>query len=120
VGEVPPRPLPHGGHAAAHELGRPPRAHALLEGVERELHVVPAVHADLQSRTTPWSNFESAPPILLSFLLKKNWYAVLFLAGFILVTYFKLSMMGCAIVATILAVTYYKFLLKPNESEKEA
>lgn len=45
--------------------------------------------------------------ILLSFLLKKNWYVVIFLAGFILVTYFQLSMMAVAIVATIVAVTYY-------------
>ena len=46
--------------------------------------------------------------ILLSFLLKKNWYVVIFLAGFVLVTYFKLSMMGVAVIATIVAVTYYK------------
>ena len=38
--------------------------------------------------------------ILLSFLLK-NWYVVIFLAGFVLVTYFKLSMMGVAVIATI-------------------
>jgi PTS system mannose-specific IIC component len=58
--------------------------------------------------------------ILLSFLLKKKWYVVIFLAGFILVTYFKLSMMGCAVVATILAVTYYEVSAKPAQSEKEA
>ena len=42
----------------------PPRAHALLEGVERELHVVPAATYGPQSRTTPWST-ESAPQALV-------------------------------------------------------
>lgn len=56
--------------------------------------------------------------ILLSFLLKKNWYVVIFLAGFVLVTYFNLSMMGVAVVATIIAVTYY--MIESRDMSKEA
>lgn len=55
--------------------------------------------------------------ILLSFLLKKNWYVVIFLAGFILVTYFSLPMMGVAIVAAIVAITYYMVDLGGTEKE---
>lgn len=36
--------------------------------------------------------------ILLSFLLKKQWYMAVFIAGFILVTYFHLNTMGVAVV----------------------
>ena len=46
--------------------------------------------------------------ILLSFLVKQNWYLVIFMVGFMLVTYFNLSMMGVAILAAIVAVVYYK------------
>lgn len=45
--------------------------------------------------------------ILLSFLLKKRWYAAIFVAGFVLVTYFGLNMMGVAVVAAIIAIIYY-------------
>ena len=45
--------------------------------------------------------------IILSFLLKKKYQIVIFLAGFILVTYFSLSTMAVAVVAIITAVIYY-------------
>ena len=45
--------------------------------------------------------------IILSFLLKKKYHIVIFLAGFILVTYFGLSTMAVAVVAIITAVLYY-------------
>lgn len=45
--------------------------------------------------------------ILLSFLIKERWYFVIFLAGFMLATYFNLSMMGVAVLAAIVAVLYY-------------
>ncbi|MDR2767169.1 MAG: PTS sugar transporter subunit IIC [Treponema sp.] len=45
--------------------------------------------------------------IILSFLLKKQFHMVIFLAGFILITYFKLNIMAVAIVAIITAVLYY-------------
>ncbi|MEA4874418.1 PTS mannose/fructose/sorbose/N-acetylgalactosamine transporter subunit IIC [Anaerorhabdus sp.] len=45
--------------------------------------------------------------IILSFLLKKQYHFVIFLAGFILVTYFNLTTMAVAIVGIITAVLYY-------------
>lgn len=45
--------------------------------------------------------------IILSFLLKKKYHWAIFLAGFILVTYFNLSTMAVAVVAIIAAVLYY-------------
>lgn len=45
--------------------------------------------------------------IILSFLLKKKYHLAIFLAGFILVTYFNLSTMAVAVVAIITAVLYY-------------
>ena len=45
--------------------------------------------------------------IILSFLLKKQYHFAIFLVGFILVTYFGLSMMGVAVVAVITAVLYF-------------
>lgn len=45
--------------------------------------------------------------IILSFLLKKKYHIVIFLAGFILVTYFGLSTMAVAVVAIITAILYY-------------
>jgi PTS system mannose-specific IIC component len=45
--------------------------------------------------------------IILSFLYKRQYHIVIFLAGFILVTYFKLSIMAVAIIAIITAVLYY-------------
>ncbi|WP_313127850.1 PTS mannose/fructose/sorbose/N-acetylgalactosamine transporter subunit IIC [Anaerocolumna sp.] len=45
--------------------------------------------------------------IILSFLLKKKYHIVIFLAGFILITYFNLTTMAVAVVATIIAVLYY-------------
>ncbi len=46
--------------------------------------------------------------IILSFLWKKNYEIVIFLAGFILVTYFNLSTMAVAVVGIITAVLYYE------------
>jgi PTS system mannose-specific IIC component len=45
--------------------------------------------------------------IILSFLYKKQYHITIFLAGFILVTYFKLNIMAVAVVAIITAVLYY-------------
>lgn len=45
--------------------------------------------------------------IILSFLLKKKYHLAIFLAGFILITYFNLSTMAVAVVAIIAAVMYY-------------
>lgn len=45
--------------------------------------------------------------IILSFLLKKKYHLVIFLIGFILVTYFSLSTMAVAVVAVIAAILYY-------------
>lgn len=45
--------------------------------------------------------------IILSFLLKKKYHIAIFLIGFILVTYFNLSMMGVAVVAVLTAVLYF-------------
>ena len=45
--------------------------------------------------------------IILSFLLKKRYHIVIFLAGFILVTYFGLNTMAVAVVAVITAVLYF-------------
>lgn len=45
--------------------------------------------------------------IILSFLLKKKYHLAIFLAGFILITYFNLSTMAVAVVAIITAILYY-------------
>lgn len=45
--------------------------------------------------------------IILSFLMKKKYHLAIFLAGFILVTYFNLSMMAVAVVAVITAILYF-------------
>lgn len=45
--------------------------------------------------------------IILSFLLKKKYHLAIFLAGFVLITYFSLSTMAVAVVAIITAVLYY-------------
>ena len=45
--------------------------------------------------------------IILSFLLKKKYHLAIFLAGFVLITYFNLSTMAVAVVAIITAVLYY-------------
>lgn len=45
--------------------------------------------------------------IILSFLWKKQYQIVIFLAGFILITYFKLSMMAVAVIGVIVAVLYF-------------
>ena len=45
--------------------------------------------------------------IILSFLLKKRYHIVIYLAGFILVTYFGLNTMAVAVVAVITAVLYF-------------
>ncbi len=45
--------------------------------------------------------------IILSFLLKKKVHFAIYLAGFVLVTYFQLNIMAVAVVAIITAVIYY-------------
>lgn len=45
--------------------------------------------------------------IILSFLLKKKYHLAIFLAGFILITYFSLSTMAVAVVAIIVSIMYY-------------
>lgn len=54
--------------------------------------------------------------IILSFLLKKKWYIVIFLAGFVLVTYFNLSTMAVAVVGVIVAITYYEIVTSKKEA----
>lgn len=53
--------------------------------------------------------------IILSFLIKKQYHFAIFLIGFILITYFKLSMMGVAVVAILAAVLYYVTVNKKIE-----
>jgi PTS system mannose-specific IIC component len=53
--------------------------------------------------------------IILSFLLKKKWYITIFLAGFVMITYFNLSTMAVAVVATIIAVVYFNIVTKDKE-----
>lgn len=55
--------------------------------------------------------------IILSFLLKKKWYIVIFLAGFVAVTYFSLSTMAVAVIATILAVVYFHVVTDKKEAQ---
>ncbi|MCI6754036.1 PTS sugar transporter subunit IIC [Galactobacillus timonensis] len=55
--------------------------------------------------------------IILSFLLKKKWYIVIFLAGFVAVTYFSLSTMAVAVIATILAVVYFHVVIDKKEAQ---
>lgn len=50
--------------------------------------------------------------IILSFLMKKKYHIAIFLLGFILVTYFELSMMAVAVVAILTAVLYFVVLNK--------
>ena len=45
--------------------------------------------------------------IILSFLYKKQFHLVIFLAGFVLVTYFGLNIMAVAVISIITAVLYY-------------
>lgn len=54
--------------------------------------------------------------IILSFLWKKNYEIVIFLAGFILVTYFNLSTMAVAVVGIITAVLYYEIRVQKQEA----
>ena len=60
--------------------------------------------------------------IILSFLLKKKYQLVIFLAGFILVTYFNLDMMAVAVTAIIASVLYFVSISKDstNSAEGEA
>ncbi|MBO5158261.1 MAG: PTS sugar transporter subunit IIC [Lachnospiraceae bacterium] len=55
--------------------------------------------------------------IILSFLLKKKYHIAIFLIGFILVTYFGLSMMGVAVVAVLTAVLYFVVVDKVKVEE---
>ncbi len=54
--------------------------------------------------------------IILSFLLKKKWYIVIFLAGFVGVAYLHLSTMAIAVMATIIAVIYFNVEIKGKEA----
>jgi PTS system mannose-specific IIC component len=54
--------------------------------------------------------------IILSFLYKKQYHIVLFLAGFVLVTYFKLTIMAVAVVAVLAAVLYYTAASRAKEA----
>ena len=53
--------------------------------------------------------------IILSFLVKKQYHFAIFLAGFVLVTYFNLSTMAVAVVAVITAILYYVIISKDKE-----
>lgn len=55
--------------------------------------------------------------IILSFLWKKNYQIVIFLAGFILITYFNLNMMAVAVIGIIVAVLYFYVLSEKEESK---
>lgn len=55
--------------------------------------------------------------IILSFLWKKKYQIVIFLAGFILITYFGLSMMAVAVIGVITAVLYF-YTLADKEGER--
>lgn len=54
--------------------------------------------------------------IILSFLLKKQYHFAIFIAGFILVTYFQLNTMAVAVVGIITAVLYYNVVANGKES----
>lgn len=53
--------------------------------------------------------------IILSFLVKKGVHWAIFMAGFVLVTYFGLSTMAVAVIAAIVAVIYYAILSQREE-----
>ncbi len=53
--------------------------------------------------------------IILSFLLKEKYHVVIYLAGFILVTYFGLNTMAVAVVAIIAAILYYIAIANKRE-----
>jgi len=55
--------------------------------------------------------------IILSFLLKKKYHFAIFLIGFILITYFGLSMMGVAVVAVLAAILYFVIIDKEKAEE---
>jgi mannose PTS system EIIC component len=57
--------------------------------------------------------------IIISFLLKKKYHIVIFLAGFILVTYFNLSTMAVAVIAVIIAILYYAVNVGIEEKKGE-
>ncbi len=50
--------------------------------------------------------------IILSFLLKEKYHIVIYLGGFILVTYFELTTMAVAVIAIIISVLYYVAISK--------
>ncbi len=50
--------------------------------------------------------------IILSFLIKEKYHFAIYLAGFVLVTYFNLSIMAVAVVAIITAIIYYTTITK--------
>lgn len=57
--------------------------------------------------------------IILSFLFKKKYHIVVFLLGFVLVTYFSLSTMAVAVVAIIGAILYYVALTSIDSKTKK-
>ncbi len=54
--------------------------------------------------------------IILSFLVKKGVHWAIFLGGFVLVTYFGLSTMAVAVIATIIAVICYAIMSQREEA----
>lgn len=54
--------------------------------------------------------------IILSFLVKKGVHWAIFMAGFVLVTYFGLSTMAVAVIATIVAFIYYAIMSQREEA----
>ncbi|WP_286680714.1 PTS sugar transporter subunit IIC [Tepidanaerobacter sp. EBM-49] len=55
--------------------------------------------------------------IILSFLLKEKYHIAIYLAGFILVTYFNLNTMAVTVVALIITILYYYSSSKKVEVE---
>jgi len=52
-------------------------------------------------------------------LIKDGTYWVYFLTGFILITYFELSMVAVAVIAVIFAVIAYKLLGRSTPADQE-
>ena len=57
--------------------------------------------------------------MITSLLIKDGTYWVYFLTGFILITYFELSMVAVAVIAVIFAVIAYKLLGRSNSGDQE-
>jgi PTS system mannose-specific IIC component len=53
--------------------------------------------------------------IILSFLIKKRYDWAVFLVGFMLIIYFKLSMMAVAVIGVVVAIIYYAIIQNTKE-----